>query len=62
MEAGPHGMKVARRRSRMRRRDLWTCLVLFSWGRDEISERKTYIGGVGFAHDDVEDADVAAVL
>jgi hypothetical protein len=28
IEAGPQGMKVASWRSRMRRRDLWTCHVV----------------------------------
>jgi hypothetical protein len=31
-------------------------------GREKVEEEKTYISRIGFAHDDVEDTDVAAVL
>lgn len=74
MLAGPQGMKVARRRSRMRRRDLWTCGLGRGRGvsgdacvsrcrdADGVRGEGTYFGGIGFALDDVEDADVAAFL
>lgn len=63
-------MKVARRRSRMRRRDL--CTFVDGVSRDDFcraggrerkrKERKGYFGGIGFALDDVQDADVAALF
>lgn len=65
IEAGPQGMKEARFRSRMRRRDLWTCCMV-SWLSVrlcvESSETLTYVCRISFTHDNVQDGDVAAGL
>ena len=55
IEAGPQGIKVARRRSRMRRRDLWTWIffALESEGMEAGRIKDAYVGGVGLALDDV---------
>lgn len=64
MLAGPQGIKVASWRSRMRRRDLWTCLQgkLALGFLERRSCYSSYVCRVGFTHDDVEDRDVAAIL
>lgn len=63
MLAGPQGMKEARLRSRMRRRDLWTWFgVSMNLRLVVLGRCWTYVCGVCFAHDDVEDGDVAAVF
>jgi hypothetical protein len=66
MLAGPQGMKVASWRSRMRRSDLCTCkyrmLVTGVLNQASSYQSNTHVGGIGFAHDDVENRDVAAVL
>ena len=59
-------MKVARRRSRIRRRDLWTytrefiSLSMYKEGREK--KNMTYICRVGFSLNDIENGDVAALL
>lgn len=61
MEAGPQGIKVARRRSRMRRRDLWTwSRVKHSASTSYLRSCTTHFSGISLSLDDVQDADIAA--
>ena len=60
MDAGPHGINVARLRSRIRSKDLWTCVLVSSIFASVSSS--IHLSGVGFSLDDVENANVAAGL
>ena len=58
MDAGPHGINVARLRSRIRSKDLWTC-ILISNILASVSVC-VHLSWVGLSLDDVENTNVAA--
>lgn len=62
MEAGPHGMNVASRRSRIRRSDLCTYKSLSVSAYPNTETWVADLCWISFSLDDVEDADVAACL